>query len=88
MLTKYANSLYWATVTCTTVGYGDILPTNNFELAWAMVIIVIGVACFGYILGNLSSQFSELAKSNSSNEDKLNEIDQLDEKFNIGFDLV
>jgi len=40
-----------------------------------MVIIVLGVGIFGYILGNLSSQFSEIAKSNSSNEEKLNEID-------------
>ena len=88
MLDKYANSLYWATVTCTTVGYGDILPTNGYELAWAMVIIVGGVAVFGYFLGNLSAQFSEVAKSASSNEEKLNEIDQLDEKFNIGFELV
>jgi hypothetical protein len=29
-----------------------------------------------------------VAKSASNNEEKLNEVDQLDEKFNIGFELV
>ena len=64
---KYIISLYWATVTCTTVGYGDILPTNNFELFWAMIIIIFGVAYFSYILSNLASQFMEISKTNANN---------------------
>ena len=71
MIKQYISSVYWATVTCTTVGYGDILPTNNYELLWAMMIIVFGVAVFSYILSDLSSKFSEITRANAANEDKM-----------------
>ena len=68
---KYMASLYWATVTCTTVGYGDILPVNYYELVWALFIILFGVAVFSYILSNLSSQFSEITRSNAMNQERI-----------------
>lgn len=64
-------SLYWATVTCTTVGYGDILPTNKYELAWALAIIVFGVAIFSYFLSNMAAQFSEFSKNNAANQERI-----------------
>lgn len=60
MFTKYTASIYWATVTCTTVGYGDITPTNNVELLWAIILIILGVAVFSFLLSNLSSSFSDI----------------------------
>lgn len=57
-------------VTCLTVGYGDIIPVNGFELAWGIIIIVVGVAVFSFVMGDLASQFSELTKSSKANEDR------------------
>ena len=84
----YLVSIYWATVTCTTVGYGDILPTNEYELIWAMVIISFGVSLISYILGNLASQFAEIALNQQNNQEKMRLIDILDSKFKLGFDLT
>jgi len=70
------------------VGYGDIVPTNNFELFWAMVVIVFGVAVFSYMLSNLASQFIEIARSNATKSARVTQIEQLDDNFGIGPVLV
>lgn len=71
MYYQYIAAVYWSTVTCTTVGYGDILPTNYYELIWAMLVILFGVSVFSYILSNLSSAFSELGKNNLSKQERI-----------------
>jgi hypothetical protein len=69
---RYLSSLYWAVVTCTTVGYGDILPTNNWEMGLAIIIIIGGVAMFSYILGDLSTQFADITKSATAKAEIIN----------------
>lgn len=67
MIHKWHSAMYWATVTCTTVGYGDITPTNDFELLWTVIIMILGVALLSYFLSDLSSQFSEIVGNKNDN---------------------
>eukprot|EP00930_Biecheleria_cincta_P043155 TRINITY_DN2966_c0_g3_i1.p1 TRINITY_DN2966_c0_g3~~TRINITY_DN2966_c0_g3_i1.p1 ORF type:complete len:1469 (-),score=229.68 TRINITY_DN2966_c0_g3_i1:41-4447(-) len=55
---KYAASLYWVFTTMTTVGYGDITPTNNVERAVAVFVMIFGAAVFGYIVGSVAEMAS------------------------------
>ena len=50
-----ATSLYWATTTLATVGYGDITASNTGEQQYTIWIELMGTIAFGYMSGTLCS---------------------------------
>ena len=48
-------SFYWATATMTTVGYGDISGTNDYERIFCSIIMLFGVIAFSFANGSLTS---------------------------------
>jgi voltage-gated potassium channel len=53
----YGDSLWWATVTLTTVGYGDIVPETTSGRIVGVMVMVTGVAVLGLLAGSLASFF-------------------------------
>lgn len=66
---KYLTSIYWAVVTCTTVGYGDIIPMNVFEKQLGIIIFNAGVAIFSFQLSQLATLFYELSENQSMRQE-------------------
>lgn len=61
--TTLSTSVYWAIVTVTTVGYGDITPHTAAGRAVASVLILIGYSVIAIPAGIITSQLSgEIAK--------------------------
>ena len=53
------DSVYWALITITTVGYGDISPVTDPGRTISMLIIVSGIAMISFATSVIVSAFSE-----------------------------
>ncbi|MEL6346960.1 MAG: ion channel [Myxococcota bacterium] len=51
----FPDALWWAVVTVSTVGYGDITPRTDAGRIVATVLIIFGVGVVGYIAGFMGS---------------------------------
>ena len=56
--TSIPRSIYWAIVTLTTVGYGDISPRTNFGQFVAAAIMLLGYAILAVPTGIVSAEMS------------------------------
>jgi len=73
-ISLYYVSFYWTITTITTVGYGDISGTNNYERMFASFVMVVGVILFSIANGALASIISSLDGQSGEYEDKLNTL--------------
>ena len=53
------DAIYWAVVTLTTVGYGDIVPASKMAKFFALMIILSGPALLSLITASIASVFVE-----------------------------
>lgn len=65
--TNIPTSMYWAVVTLTTVGYGDLSPKTDFGRFLASVIMVLGYAIIAVPTGIITSELTKSKYLNISN---------------------
>jgi len=73
-ITSLPDGFWWALVTVTTVGYGDISPTSDLGRIFASLLIVLGVVLFSLITANISA----FLVSKNKKEQDTGLIDRLD----------
>ncbi len=64
----FGDALWWAVVTLTTVGYGDIVPETTTGRVTGVFIMVTGIGVLGVLAGSLAS-FFRLSGAEDKHED-------------------
>jgi voltage-gated potassium channel len=58
-VTNLGDAFWWAIVTVTTVGYGDIYPVTTEGKIIASVLMIFGIAILGILISTLGASFIE-----------------------------
>ena len=69
LFANFFDALYWATISITTIGYGDIYPTTNVGRLITMVSALVGVAVIALPSGMITAAYiSEISRKKSKYE--------------------
>ncbi len=80
---SFPDALWWAAVTITTVGYGDLSPATPTGRLIAVALMVGGIALIGVVTGTLASWIvSRVAQEDETNQVATrHQIDALEKKI-------
>ncbi len=73
--------------TISTVGYGEISPTNTIERIYVIFILIIGVTFFTLLSGGLASAMIEYDSKEKKIQRKIVFLNQLRMKYQISDEL-
>jgi voltage-gated potassium channel len=75
---SFGDALYWAFITVTTVGYGDVTPVTPEAKVLSGVLIFLGIGLIGVVTSRLTSR---LLHSTDGTAQLHHRIDQLDTRL-------
>lgn len=76
------DGFYWALVTVTTVGYGDIVPTTPSGKLIASILILLGLGLIATITAIVSAKFVQNYVDHHTNDDVLEQLEILQKDIN------
>ncbi len=81
---NFEDALWWAFVTATTVGYGDLSPSTPYGRLIAMALMIVGIGLIGSVTSTLTNLFINMKPDTVSLQDELilqvkSNLDRLDE---------
>lgn len=77
---SFEDALWWAVVTVTTVGYGDIVPATSAGRLVGSFVSLIGVILFMVIIAKITSVFLRGRTETSQTEELLKRVEKLEKE--------
>ncbi|PHS15302.1 MAG: ion transporter [Kangiella sp.] len=75
--TSIPRSIYWAIITLTTVGYGDLVPRTDFGQMIAAAVMILGYAIIAVPTGIYSAELAKVVTNSKVNDFKSIEITRI-----------
>ena len=75
------DSIYYAAITMTTVGYGDYYPLTGIQKLFAITLALAGVALLAYVFNILLTTFQEQMSKYSKGARTMKKINDMDDYY-------
>lgn len=83
----YIASLYWALVTMSTIGYGDVVPTSTEERVFIIFAMLVGTSVFAYVVGSVCTIVASMDKKESEHHELMDTLNAMTRELNLNDDL-
>ena len=74
---NFGDGIWWALVTITTVGYGDITPVTTLGRVVASSLMLLGLGLIATITAIVSAKFIQNFVDHHTNDDVLEKLDEM-----------
>ena len=71
---RYLYAVYWSVTTLTTVGYGDVTPTNSYERLFALCTMLVSAVLFGMLISNIGTLVASMDRQAAKVEERLDAV--------------
>lgn len=83
----YIAALYWALVTMSTIGYGDVVPTGTEERFFIIFAMLIGTSVFAYVVGSVCGIVANMDKKNAAFYELMDDLNAFMRATNLDIPL-
>ncbi|CAD8205875.1 unnamed protein product [Paramecium octaurelia] len=87
IMMKYNYSIYWATTTIVTVGYGDLTPQNWIEIVFTIIMMFLSSCVYAYSLNSIGIILKNIQDTKYEYKKMLLRINAYMDKNNVEVEL-
>ena len=81
-------SVYWTITTLSTVGYGDLVPSNSAETCYALFVGAVGAVFTAAVVADVTSFFHDAELSENNFEHKFKCVKRFMDRHKVSHDCV